>query len=833
MKKLLKTIKKIFFLLLIALTVIFSATILSVYFFGDQIKNRIISNLNTQINTEIKVNEIDLDPWEFFPNLSLKFNNVEVSESLEFSNQNLLSCDKLYIILNPLKLLKKDYTVNSLALVNGQLNIKIDQKGNINYLIFKPNEMNASQKSYFSIQNLYLKNIDFTYKDLQNAQYVEAKATDFSCALSLKNDQYTVDYDGEIQNHFIEFNRVKYLENKELNVKGKLLYHNIDKMVNFQKSEWWVQNSEFLIDGYYNMGEGGKIELNVEGKNTSIQNLVSLLPTSTSLLVEKYQSSGDVYFDLKLSGKLNSVDVPALSVHFGCKNTTITHPKTLKKITDANFEGFFISNSMSDYNSAELNLSNVNGVFNGNALSGNFSIQNLNDPFLKFDLKTDLNLIDLYELFPNEMISDISGALAVDISFEGRIKDLESKSTIHKVNSDGLIQFQNVEFRLRSLNSAVSEINGNLLFGNKYIEVDLLSGLIGNSSFLINGSINNLFGFVFTDTKRLNITANLVSDKLDLNELLSITAVSNQESNNNENSYFLNLPPELALDIDCDIKELNFKRFSGRGVKGKIKVLDQLAMLEHVQFNEAGGSVFLEGFVDTKGQTIEVLTHFETKNVNIDSLFYIFEDFNQDFLVHSHLSGKMTSTVSADMSFTKNLILIPQSLVADMNIAIKGGELRNFEPMQLLAPYLPNDNLKHLIFADLSNEIHVENQTIFLPPMKINSNVTNITIGGRHTFDQHINYKIIAPLINRNVVDKDQAFGAIEETDSAIPRIHLLLTGTTSDYEIKLDKEGTKNQVVSDIKREVKELKDAFKMKREKKEKTLTLEEDEYFDWDN
>ena len=37
----------------------------------------------------------------------------------------------------------------------------------------------------------------------------------------------------------------------------------------------------------------------------------------------------------------------------------------------------------------------------------------------------------------------------------------------------------------------------------------------------------------------------------------------------------------------------------------------------------------------------------------------------------------------------------------------------------------------------------------------------------------------------------------------------------------------------SDLKKEVKELKEAFQLKGKKKKKELELEKDEYFDWDN
>ena len=46
------------------------------------------------------------------------------------------------------------------------------------------------------------------------------------------------------------------------------------------------------------------------------------------------------------------------------------------------------------------------------------------------------------------------------------------------------------------------------------------------------------------------------------------------------------------------------------------------------------------------------------------------------------------------------------------------------------------------------------------------------------------------------------------------------------------DKEAVKKKIASDFKKEVQELKDAFKQKGKKKKKELELSEEE-FDWDN
>ncbi|MGB4974804.1 MAG: AsmA-like C-terminal region-containing protein, partial [Cyclobacteriaceae bacterium] len=140
-------------------------------------------------------------------------------------------------------------------------------------------------------------------------------------------------------------------------------------------------------------------------------------------------------------------------------------------------------------------------------------------------------------------------------------------------------------------------------------------------------------------------------------------------------------------------------------------------------------------------------------------------------------------------------------------------------------------NLNRLRFADLKNDIHIENKIVYIPQMEVSSNVTTIQISGTHTFDQRIDYRVIAPLRSKKKIDPDEAFGAIEETNTGSTKIFLKIVGTTDNYSVIYDKEAVKKKIVSDLKKEVVELKEAFKLKGKIKKKEIELKEDDYFDW--
>jgi hypothetical protein len=76
----------------------------------------------------------------------------------------------------------------------------------------------------------------------------------------------------------------------------------------------------------------------------------------------------------------------------------------------------------------------------------------------------------------------------------------------------------------------------------------------------------------------------------------------------------------------------------------------------------------------------------------------------------------------------------------------------------------------------------------------------------------------------------EEAGEAYENLSGKI-KVYFKITGTTDNYKVAYDTDAVKRKIASDLKREATELKDAFKDKNKKK--TVELETDDYFDWDN
>jgi hypothetical protein len=353
-----------------------------------------------------------------------------------------------------------------------------------------------------------------------------------------------------------------------------------------------------------------------------------------------------------------------------------------------------------------------------------------------------------------------------------------------------------------------------------------VKGKLGRSDFLLNGFFKNIVSYLLFDNQPIGIETDLRSSLLDLDELLQLGFGQTAS-----NEYKFQISPNLHLNFDCRIKRLSYKRFKADDVEGNLLVKNQSAYSKGIKMKTMDGNISLSGMLSAVNKKpIELNTTAKLNSIRLDSLFYIFGNFRQDFIQDKHLKGQATASITLETRFTPELKIIPESLVSSIDITIKKGELNNFAPLQELNKYLDDDGLKNLRFADLKNEIYIQNQTILIPLMEVRSNVTTIQLSGKHTFDQHIDYRIIAPLRNKKRVNMEEAGEAYENLSGKI-KVYFKITGTTDNYKVAYDTDAVKRKIASDLKREATELKDAFKDKNKKK--TVELETDDYFDWDN
>jgi hypothetical protein len=821
-----RTLKKLLLYTFLTLFVLTVSVAVSVYLYKDRIIQQFIREANKSLGTPVTIGKIDVNLLDDFPRLSIVFHDVYIEDSHP-GKYPLLTANTISFSLNPWDVYKGRYIVQGLQINESETNLRISKEGKTNYAIVKSGTGGQGSVS-FALKDVLLLKSNVTYIDLSVVQHHTFTSEKLLATIIARGDTYSIAATGDLTVGQIGIGKSTFLEDKNFDVTAKLDYDDVAKTLVIEPSMLTIGDNRFEVKGDYAFKEKNILSLRILGQETDVQSLLALFPPATAKKFEKYESRGEVYFDALLEGEISRRQSPSFLLSFGFRDVTLAHPDYQSSIEKVNLEGRFRTPTLSAFQRAELSLSQVSATLNGTPFTGNFNLRNFDDPYVHLEFNGEPNVSDVLRFFPIPDLSEASGSLKVHISLEGQVALLKNKTTAQQVKTEGTVELDSLHFTYGNRQLRFSDISGVLQFDNNDLAMSNLRGSFEASDFLLNGFFKNIVTYAIFDNQPIGIEADLKSRFLDVDRLFEVGF-----SKSGNGPYVFRISPTLNLNFNCQIDSLTFKKFHAKNVKGDLLVKSQVAVSRNINLDALGGSIQLSGIVDAKNpKAIDLITSSSLKGIHLDSLFFIFENFNQDFIAYHHLKGMVDAEISLEATLNEALKIFPETLIADASAAIHKGELNEFAPLGALNKYLDDEGLNHLKFADLKNDIHIENKTIFIPQMEIRSNVTTLMLSGTHGFDKKIDYRVIAPLRNKKKIDPDEAFGAIESDLQGKSKIYLKITGTTDDYKVQYDQVAVRKKIASDIKKEVNELKEAFRLKGKKKKKELELQKDDYFDWE-
>ncbi len=830
-----KRIKKFFIYALLIFITVFTAVSAYLYFNQDKLVKQIIVVINRNLQTPIQVGQIDLNWWTDFPNISLRFQNVDIEESIEGSSFPLAKLEQLSLSFDIISLIKQNYQFDKIILKNGEVTIRTTKEGIHNYEIIKTNpaKEESGQQFDFNIREIQIDNVTINYVDHSINQSYLLKGHKVNAQLIKKEDVYHIKAKGDLTSNAIKIDEFTYFESKKLKLNAAVDYNEEQKKVFIKPSNVTVADNKFQIEGLYQLDDS-YMNFQIAGIDTDFTTLISLLPAQYSKTVSAYRSTGEADFNGTIIGKLTKSENPAINFDFNVQNASLFHPEYKTKLNDLQLKGIFNNGKKQSFETCVLALKNMSGTIQDKPFTAQLSLSNFNNYHLSVSADGILSTYDLFTFLPTkDRMKNLEGEIEFNIKLSGYISDFEKASTAHKVNNSGEILLKDVGGIYADYPLPLKNISGRLLFNKNDIAINSLSGSIGESDINMNGFFLNIIPYLLQDKQSLLVEASTKSRNINLNELLS--GLSNEENSleKQEESFKFSISPYIRFDLESKVKQLAFKRFSARDISGKINVLHQELKAQNLKLKSGGGEMLLNGSINTvTDDRVKIKTTASFKKINIDSIFYSFDNFNQDFLTDRHLKGKIDANVSAFILLDKSMNFKPDDFTADIQTTILNGQLNNFAPMLSLSDYVNEEDLSNLNFGELTNTIRIENKTIYLPEMVIKSNISEIVLQGTHTFDQYINYRLLVPLKNFKKRDKDEDFGAIEKTDD-YTKLHLKIVGATDDFKVSWDGQRSLKSVGERIQKETKTIKKIITGEQpvEENKKEVELNEDEYFDW--
>jgi hypothetical protein len=187
--------------------------------------------------------------------------------------------------------------------------------------------------------------------------------------------------------------------------------------------------------------------------------------------------------------------------------------------------------------------------------------------------------------------------------------------------------------------------------------------------------------------------------------------------------------------------------------------------------------------------------------VDLEKIMLKLDHFGHDVVINKNIKGILSGLIRSNVQVHPDLVPLVDHSTAKLAVKIYNGSLVDFPPMQAMAGYFQDKNLRLVRFDTLENELTFENGQLSIPSMSINSSLGAIEMSGKQSLDMKMEYYLRIPMKMVTQVgfaalfDKKQ--GAIDSTqvdeidigkDKKTRFVNVKVTGTPDDFKVSLGK---------------------------------------------
>lgn len=831
----------------ILFTLFFIAAVGVAYYFQDEVKGYMITELNKQLNTEIIVDgkDIDLTIIKSFPFASVDFKNVKALDATEGKKKDtLFTAHKISLQFNIVDIFHKNYHVKKIKVDDGDIDIRIDKNGKDNYHFWRSAPETDTSKFSFALEEIILNNVQFSYKNYKSKQNINLLINNSKLSGKFSESTYSLETESDLFIRKIKLDGITYLRKKNMKAEIAVYVDNTIMSYKIKNGKIKIENLLFELVGNVLESESNDeliVNLGIRGENMDVRSVLSIIPDQYKDRINDYESTGDFYFNAIVKGALSDNKTPFMEADFGIKNADITQVKNNITLHNVNLKGHYNNGNKSNSETSVLEIIPFSATIDQGSISGELSIHDFNDPFIESKIKAELSLEEIQKFIKVDTIESMTGQLKMDAVFNGKWKSINTSSS-EDFTASGNLLISDMNVKLKNNPLIFNNINGDFNFDNNDLMVNIFKGNVSESDFEMKGTFKNSIGFLLKENQDITIEASLYSKNINLNEILA----NKEEETKSTSHYKLKFSEHINVKLNSEIEHIFFRKFEAKNISGVVILKDKKMMADPIKFSTMNGNITMSGLVDGSDSTKFALTCISDVNkINVTQLFTAFENFTQSYVTDQNIKGIMTAKVQFSSVLDPELTMDMSKLYAAIDMTIENGELNNVESMKSLSRFIELKELANIRFATLKNSFEIKNNTLSFPKMEIKSSALDIILSGTHTYDNEINYKIklsMNELLSKKAKKakkENNEFGEVADDGLGRTNIFLSMTGTVDNPIIKYDTKEAIQHIKQELKEEKRTLKTLLKeefglFKKDSTLNTKTKKEDNKFiiKWD-
>ena len=511
---------------------LFGILLLIVYVKQDDIIQGEIDAMNKNHKGLIVVGDTHLAPFEDFPYISIKIDDVKIYETKTEDAAAILDVADIYIGFNVLDIVKGNYDVQTLLIEDGFFNIIKHTDGSINLqnALATPDEQTEEEEPMdFHLQSIELKNLDIHKLDESSNLDVETFIYWAKGGFKTGKDEIAAHIDTEFELNVIEDHDTTYIKHKHFEFHTDILFNEASGMLNIEPSGIRMEHGDFRIHGSVDTEKDMSLDLHVNGDKPNFDMLIAFAPEDLIPVLERYNNAGRIYFHADITGPTANGQMPFIDAEFGAEEAFMENTNARKRVDNLGFKGHFTNGEKKSLETMEFSITDFTAKPEKGDFVGSVFVKNFIEPEVDMSLKADFNLNFLAEFFNLTDIKDVSGNVQLAVHFHDII-DLEhpekALSQLNQAYSSELV-VRDLHVVSADLPAPIDDLDLHLAMEGKRGVLDNFNLKMGATDLSLKGSISDLPAIVHHTNIPVQAELEVRSNMLDIAELTGFSEEEN------------------------------------------------------------------------------------------------------------------------------------------------------------------------------------------------------------------------------------------------------------------------------------------------------------------
>lgn len=800
--------KKALIIIGIVVVVLIAALVLLPVFFKQPLLEKTKSAINRNVNAEVEFADLNLSFFRNFPRLTVELEQVSVRGKDEFSSDTMLLVPSLRAKTSLAQLFKGEQMgIEEIVLDNPFLNLIVGKTGNANWDIVpegEPTDEPSDDDLELKLDRIGIINGRFIYDDREANMLLEMAGLNFDISGEMYGTEAQLLADGGADRFTLTYDSINYISGVSMATRTVL---NVDYEIMdiaIQENELFINRLPLEVTGLIQMpGDTMYFDMQLQTKESGFDNFLALVPPEFEEYLQDFETRGTASITGSINGYFFDEDYPAFNLELDVADGNLHYTSLPNEIQNISADVSIVK-PQGILDSTRVDVRKAHAEVQNSPVDMTLMLRNLvSDPYFDGRFVGNVNLTHLKDALPLDSVN-MSGLIDANLLFRGNYSSIENED-YENINADGTVALSDFVYEDASLTQQVEIPDGKLNFSPQAITLNGLVMNIGQSNFRMTGKITNYLNYMFQDgvlAGNLQLNSSLVN----MNELMHLQTESQAAPEQTEEMTAFDIPENIDITFNSDIRQVIFDRVPLTNVKGLITARNQRLALDNLSMQTLGGDVTMTGSYQNTPENQPLFDFgFNVKGVEIQQAFQTFSGLRRIMPIAGQSQGDISTDLKMKGQLSPDFKLIAETINGGGTFSSQGVKIVDSNLFGQLKGLLKAERLKNVTLDDFTAAVEITNGTVQLRPFKTRIAGQQATIAG------NLNTQNLLDMRMDFIVQRD-AFGPqVQEILNALPGqeqikeipASVILKGAVEKPDVSVDLEDARKEIVNKMKNKI------------------------------